>query len=393
MAGLDPVVLKRQAAEAYGRLEFGDDPFAGNFECFIQSLNTEGQLTPAGQAITEAEILALLRNRLEISACLAATPAILAEPITRPVFLLGLPRSGTSFLQNLFNHDPRLRTPHTWETLSPCPPPGAVPASVAPRIAAAARHLNQWRGNVANFDATHLIDVTGPDECALLLNMAFAQAGFQNYLRVPKFFDWLLDQGDFAAVYGFHKTVLQILQYGDAKRRWVLKYPNHMLAMPQIRALHPAAVFVVTHRDPVQTLASLCALTESYRGGRYAHQDRAGIGAEMLHFVQRHIARMLEARGKPGFETGMIDIDYYRLVAEPETVVAGIYANIGLDMPAAVQAELSAWIAANPKGKRGRHDYRLADYGLDFSAVNAGFAAYRSRFAIPMEHGSLEATP
>jgi hypothetical protein len=261
---------------------------------------------------------------------------------------MGLPRSGTTFLQNLFNHDPQLRTPRTWETLNPCPPPGAEPASVAPRIAAASRHLNQWRDNVENFDATHLIDVTGPDECALLLNMAFAQAGFQNYLRVPGFFDWLLDRGDFAAVYSFHKTVLQLLQYREAPRRWVLKYPNHMLAMPQIRALHPGAVFVVTHRDPLQTLASLCALTEAYRGGRYAQQDRAGIGAEMRHFVQRHIDRMLSARDRPGFEGGIIDIDYYRLVADPEAVAAGIYARIGLDMPAGVTtgSPITGWSLA-----------------------------------------------
>ena len=393
MAVLDPVVLKQQAADAYGLQAFGDDPFAENFEYFLQSLNSEGRLTPAGEAITRAEILGLLRNRLEIADCLAKHPAILAEPIPGPIFLMGLPRSGTTFLQNLFNHDPQLRTPRTWETLNPCPPPGAEPASVAPRIAAASRHLNQWRDNVENFDATHLIDVTGPDECALLLNMAFAQAGFQNYLRVPGFFDWLLDSGDFAAVYGFHKTVLQILQYRDPPRRWVLKYPNHMLAMPQIRALHPGAVFVVTHRDPVQTLASLCALTQAYRGGRTAQQDRAGIGAEMRHFVQRHIDRMLSARDTPGFENGIIDIDYYRLVADPEAVVAGIYGSVGLDMPAGVRAALRRWIAANPKGKRGRHDYRLADYGLESCSLNAGFAQYRSRFAIPLEHEALEATP
>jgi hypothetical protein len=393
MPALDPIALKQQAATAFGQEAFGDDPFAENFEHFLQSLNTEGVLTPEGQAITGAEILALLRNRLEIAACLAANPAIRAEPISSPIFLMGLPRSGTTFLQNLFNHDPQLRTPSTWETLTPCPPPGAEPASVPPRIAAASRHLNQWRENVENFDATHLIDVTGPDECALLLSIAFAQVGFQNYLRVPGFFDWLLDEGDLAPAYAFHKTILQILQYRTSPRRWVLKYPNHMLAMTQIRALHPDAVFVVTHRDPVQTLASICALTESYRGGRYPTQDRAGIGAEMLHFVQRHIARMLDARATPGFCSGIIDIDYYRLIADPQATVAGIYARVGLEMPASVRTELANWIAANPKGKRGKHDYRLTDYGLDFFSVNAGFAPYRSRFAIPMEHEALEATP
>jgi hypothetical protein len=386
MPSFDSGALKHQAAAALSRDSFGHDPFEANFDHFLRALDREGQLTPQGRAITEAEILALLRNRLEIAEYVAAHPAVLEEPIARPVFLMGLPRSGTTFLQNLFAQDPQLRTPCTWETLRPCPPPSAEPASVSRRIAAASRHLNQWRENVENFDATHLIDVTGPDECALLLSIAFAQVGFQNYLRVPSYFDWLLDQGDLRPAYELHKTILQLLQFQSPRRRWVLKYPNHMLAIPELRSLHPNAAFIVTHRDPVQTLASLCALTQSYRAGRYADQDPHGIGQEMLHFVQRHIDRMLACRDAAGGEDGLIDIDYYRLVADPAAAVGDIYVRLELAMPAAVQHELAGWIARNPKGKRGRHDYRLANYGLEFETVNRGFAAYRHRFAIPLEH-------
>jgi len=102
---------------------------------------------------------------------------------------------------------------------------------------------------------------------------------------------------------------------------------------------------------------------------------------------------MLASRDSPGGEAGLIDIDYYRLVADPAAVVGEIYSRLGLIMPAAVQDELAGWIARNPKGKRGRHDYRLADYGLDFETVNRGFAAYRHRFAIPLEHEATGATP
>jgi Sulfotransferase family len=326
-----------------------------------------------------------LRNRLEIRACLAEHPTILGEGIEKPIFLMGLPRSGTTFLQNLFDHDDRLRLLRTWETLRPCPPPAADPGSVAPRIAAASAFLNRWRDDVEGFDATHLIDVTGPDECALVLNIAFAEAGFQNYLKVPSYFDWLLDSGDLTQAYRFHRTVLQLLQHQASPRRWVLKFPNHMLAMAEIRAVHPDAVFIATHRDPVRALASLCALTEKYRSARYDHCDRHAQGREMLHFVSRHLDRFLGYRDGPGGDDGVIDVDYYRLVADPVAIVGAIYNRVGMEMSAPVQAELAGWTAANPKGKRGAHAYSLADYGLDFDAVNGAFEPYRRRFRIGLE--------
>ena len=382
---IDGPDLKRRAAAELGLGDFGEDPFAGNYDRFVASVNADGALTPDGVMLTEAEILRLLRNRLEIRACLTTHPEIARERVERPVFLMGLPRSGTTFLQNLFDHDERLRLLRTWETLRPCPPPAADPASVEPRIAAASAFLNRWREDVENFDATHLIDVTGPDECALIMNIAFADAGFQNYLIVPRYFDWMVEGLDFAAAYRLHRDVLRLLQWQAPRRRWVLKFPNHMLAIADIRAVYPDATFVATHRDPVQTLASLCALTEQYRSARYAGQDRSRIGREMLDFVGRHIARFLELRDSGD---GVIDVDYYRRVADPAGVVTDLYVRLDMPVPVAVRRKLDDWIAANPKGKRGAHAYRLDDYGLDADAIEADprFTAYRLRFKVGREH-------
>ena len=50
-------------------------------------------------------------------------PEIDAEVIQQPVFLTGLPRSGTTFFQYLFDRDTRFRLIRTWEGISPSPPP------------------------------------------------------------------------------------------------------------------------------------------------------------------------------------------------------------------------------------------------------------------------------
>jgi hypothetical protein len=384
---LDASVLKAKAAAKMGLADFGADPFAKNFARFIESVNDDGVLSPAGRDLTETEILRELGNGLEIRACLSEHPEILRETIDAPVFLMGLPRSGTTFLQNLFHCDENLRVLRTWETLHPSPPPATDAASVTRRIEEAAQHMARWRSNVDKFDAIHLLDAVGPDECSLLLNIAYAQVGFQNYLRVPGLFDWLLDSADFTQVYRFHRNVLQLLQWKADRRRWALKYPNHMVAMTEIRTVYPDSVFIVTHRDPLQTLASICSLTERFRAARYENVDRHDVGREMLHFVHRHIDRFLEFRAGPGGNESVVDVDYYRLVADPVSTVAEIYQRAGLTMTDSVRGELSKWTAANPKGRRGTHDYRFADYGLDLDDVEARFAPYRQRFGIRREHG------
>jgi hypothetical protein len=381
---IDAALLKQQAASGFGLTEFGDDPFAENFARLIQALNNDGELSEQGVLLSKEEILRLLHNRLELTGWLSDHPEILHEPIEHPIFLMGLPRSGTTFLQNLFDHDDGLRLLRTWETLRPCPPPAAEPDSVALRIKAADQFLNRWRGDVENFDATHLMDVTGPDECAHIMSMAFTQAGFQNYAKVPSYFDWLLREADFQAAYRLHKSVLQLLQWRAPARRWVLKYPNHMLAIADIRSVYPEAVCVVTHRDPAQTLASLCALTEQYRAVRYDANDRLALGQEMLEFVRAHIERFMAYRDGAG-DQGIIDVNYYRLVADPVSTVADIYRRTRMAMPDTVRGRLANWTNANPKGRRGRHEYRLADYGLEAGALDAAFAGYRKRFGVRSE--------
>src|SRR5579883_1166900 len=383
MLRLDGEALKREAAARAGLAAFGDDPFAENFAHFVDALNEDGRLSNQGVELTRAEILSLLRNRLEVRRWHDERPEIAAEAIERPIFLMGLPRSGTTFLHHLFDHDPDLRLLRAWETLRPCPPPSFDPGSVPARIEAAYQFVGQWKEEVVNFDAIHLMDAEGPDECSLILNQAFSQAGFQNYLRVPSFFEWMLRSLDYVRAYAYHKSVLQLLQWRAAPKRWVVKYPNHILAMPEIRRVYPDAVFVVSHRDPVQTLASICDLTHQYRAPRTIENDRGDIGHEMWRFVDKHIERLMAFDDR---SVRVLNVDYYRLVADPVREMAAIYEQLGMAMPAAVRAKLGDWTERNPKGKRGQHRYRLEDYGVDLADVNAGFADYRARYAIPMEY-------
>ncbi len=376
--------LMEEAVSSCGLKDFGPPQFLDNFEQLIASLNKNGSLHEAGLEECSREFLNLLNNRLEIQHWVTAYPEILQEKIDRPVFATGLPRSGTTFMLHLFDHDERLQLLRTWETGKPCPPPGIAPETIAGRIEKTRNDLAAiWQQSVPNFDAIHLIDVEGPDECALLLNNDFAQVGFLNYLNVPEYFDWMTKQGDFSSIYAYHKKQLQLLQWKRPKKRWVVKYPNHLLAMNEINSIYTDPVFVMTHRDPVKTLASLCNLTANFRAARSDNIDNNEIGRQIFSFIKVHIERLLEyCRANPH---QIFHVNYYRLVGDPLAEMTSVYDFIGLDMPNTVNSQLNSWVDDNPQGKRGVHSYSLEDFGLSRQRVERSFSEYRLEYDIAVE--------
>jgi hypothetical protein len=360
-----------------------------NLEHLIEALLTTGGQSDEGLTKTRENLLRDTASRLEGLKWLRDHPEIADEPIEAPVFLMGLPRSGTTYFQYLFDRDPRFRLIRTWESLTPFPPPGADPASAARRKAEWAEIRAKINPPFEGFDALHLIDEDGSDECHAFLEQSFGAAGLNNLYRVPGYFDYLLDEADLRLTYRVHKRQLQLLQWQSAPKPWALKYPNHVIAMNEILEVHPQARMVMTHRDPLQTLASICKMTFNLRGMRGGGQiDKHEVGRDMLHFVARHIERIMEF--DKGAEGGrVVHVDYYALIDDPVGEMRRIHSGIGIGTPDEVAEAVGAWHAANPKNARGRNDYTLDEYGVAEGEALERFADYIRRFAIPREQEGL----
>ena len=374
--------------EAKVGLKDSDPGVAANLERLLASMRKTFALSVEGEARVRATLLMDATNRLESAKWLRDYPEIAQEPIEAPVFLLGLPRSGTTYFQYLFDRDHRFRLIRTWESSMPSPPPGFDPESVVRRRAAWV-DMQKARGHFEGFEALHLYDEDGSDECHAYLQQSWGAAGLNNLYRVPAFFDWLMDELNLAQTYRIHKRQLQCLQWRTARKPWALKYPNHVIAMNEILEVYPDARFVMTHRDPAQVVASISKMSWNLRGMYAAAPvDKHEVGRDMLHFIQRHVDRIM------AFDTGprggrVIHIDYYALLADPVGAMRRIHAGLGIDTPEDVAKAVSDWHAANPKHARGRNDYALAEYGLDSAAVREQFAAYARRFNIPTEDAGL----
>lgn len=377
-------------ADAEARVGVTDtDPgVSGNLERLVEALRETFPMSGAGAARARAMLMMDATNRLESLKWLRDHPGIGNEPIEAPVFLMGLPRSGTTYFQYLFDRDPRFRLIRTWEASMPSPPPGYDPASVETRCAAW-REQQKQRGHFDGFEALHLYDDDGSDECHAFLQQSWGAAGLNNLYRVPQYFDWLLDAADLAETYRIHKRQLQCLQWQTQSKPWALKYPNHVVALNEILEVYPDARFVMTHRDPVQVVGSISKMTWNLRGMCAAQPvDKREVGRDMLHFIQRHVDRIMDFDAGPHGHR-IVHVDYYALLADPVRQMRAIHAGLGIDTPDDVAKAVAHWHASNPKNARGTNDYSLDQYGLAVEAVREQFASYSERFGIPSEAEGL----
>jgi hypothetical protein len=362
--------------------------FLDNLSAVVESMNGEAALTDDGLRGILFQLAPALRNRIEVDAYVAEHPEVDDTAIVAPIFLTGLPRSGTTYFQYLFDQDPRLRMLRTWEGERPAPPPALFPESAQQRHATSvenARLVRELTGG--KIDAFHLTDVDGPQECLAILDQTFVNPGLLWTMSVSGYLEFLLHDADLSAAYEYHARVLRLLQQGAPERRWALKWPCHLLALDAIAAVHPDAAFVVTHRDPVQALASNCSLTNMLRAGTSPHADPHQIGRDMLELVRQHVDRLVAfdiAQERIGSRR-LVHVDYYRLVDAPEQVMPEVFDAVDLEWTPEVDERVRTWREENPKGKRGTHEYQLTDYGLEREAVAEAFAAYTERFAIPAE--------
>ncbi len=384
----------RIIAEAEEKADFAD-PEPGvreNLAVLVDALNSGPELTEAALAYARHGLVGRMADRIECHKWIADYPEIGEQVIREPLFLTGLPRSGTTYFQYLFDNDRRFRLIRTWEAIMPHPPPCHDPESVVRRKAVETEINEKISMKIDGFEALHLIDEDGPQECHVFMEQGVAAAGFQNLYDVPEFFDHLMGGLDLVAAYEAHKRQLQTLQWKCPQPRWALKYPNHVIAMDAICKVYPDARFVMTHRDPVQTLASIAKMSFTLRTARQADPvDPHRVGRQMLDFIDRHIDRLMAfCTGPEGHRVA--HVDYYRLADDPAAMLDEIHAAIGIDTPDDVRASIDAWRQANPKNKRGANDYSFEQFGIDEAEARERFAGYIAHFDIPTEARKCLAT-
>lgn len=299
-----------------------------------------------------------------------------SQEIQRPLFILGLPRTGTSILQALLGAVHGARTLMQWEVACFSPPPGPTPAD-DPRIVALDEAMS-----APELDAIRIMHPIGalqPSECGPLLESSFRSTHFCMDLRVRSYFEWYLD-ADNTPAYELHRRWLQHFQSTDPSKRWVCKIQEHMYHVPELLSVYPDAILVQPHRDPATVIASISSLIATLRQNTFGAVDPIALGQEMIQLWGSGLQKFMAFR-RANPDVTVYDLDYRDIVRDPAGTVAAIHRYFDLPWTGDDAAAVAAWWEANPKDKAGRHHYSLDDWGLTRGDVYDAYADYRATFA------------
>lgn len=385
---LDEASLLDEARRNTGLDDFGGDDFLEPLRVLLRSLRDEGRLTLMGRILARSDLVNLLENRLQIADTERRHPGIAGERVVAPIFIVGLPRSGTTILHELLAQDPAHRSPLTWEVRFPCPPPERATFDTDPRIERAERVFQFWNELVPAYRTMHEMGARLPCECVQITAHSFRSEEFLGRNQVPGYGAWLA-QADLAPAYAYHRRVLRLLQWRAPAERWMLKAPSHMAALGSLLAEYPDARIVQTHRDPLQSMASTASLLAALVAMRTDDVDhgliRLAFGGEGM---ASRIEAALRARDKGCVDPRQFhDVRYADLMRDPFGTIAKLYDHFGLVLTGGALARMRAYLAAKPRAKHGAHRYSFDDLGLDLAAERRRFAAYQERFRVPSEVG------
>ena len=378
--------LIEQAVLATGLHDFGGETYREGLGVLVDDLNAgaaKGWHNEAGIGRSTHDILHWLKNRLRIEDYLKQNPELLSRPVERPVFVMGVPRTGTTLMSNLLAADPARRSPLTWEIDDPTPPvtspgllttdPRALARLEAERAALAA---NPDMGKYYRGSAVY------PNECVFFMAHDFKTLMIESKGKLPGYKEFIFSC-DMTSAYEYHKKFLQVLQH-HAPGVWNVKKPSHALWLDTIFQVYPDARVVWTHRDPFTATGSLCSIISLSHMGHMGKIDGEWLGENYSWQAAEHANRIMDFRDKYG-ENKIIDVHYADLVNDPVGETKRLYAKLGDEWTPQAEAGIQGWVEDNPQNKFGKHEYKLAQYGLNKERLEPLFERYLCRYDVARE--------
>lgn len=382
---LDVASLLEEARRNTGLSDFGpDDIWREGLDALVRSLDGESKLTLIGRILSRADIINSLETRLLVEETYKQNPAIDDEQIDAPLFIIGLPRSGTSILHELLSQDPENRAPLSWEARHPCPPPEEDSYENDPRIERCESYTTFWNELVPEYKTMHEMGARVPCECIWLTMPTFACEEWIGRQQVPSFVEWYA-QTDQAPVFAYHRKILKLLQFRFKRTRWLLKAPSHMAVLDKLLAEYPDASIIQTHRDPLKSMGSTASILSALSFMRTEEADiatiQAGFGGEgMAWRLEAAMAAREDARPERFF-----DVKYRDMLDDPFGTIGKAYAHFGIEYTADTEKRMREYLKNKPQAKHGVHTYSFQDLGLDLASERARFESYQARFAVPSE--------
>ena len=334
------------------------------------------------------ELSRFLRSNAGLARERLQHPEIEREEITRPVFIVGINRTGTTYLHRLMSRDERFWALRLYEYAEPVLWTGEY-ATVAGTPDDPRRTRMQGMLDASNIlkvvEGVHHFDVDEPEEDFPIFRMAFSAWVSTARFHIPEYGRWLNANGS-EDVYAYHRRTMQHFTWQRRQRepghngQWLFKMPFHLMELDTLIKTYPDALFIQTHREPSQFMGSWSSLVERVRSLSSEPLPPNEFGAEQLAFMSGMLDKAVDFRlAHPELEDRWVDVNYIDLVENPFGVIRGIYERFGWTLKQAASDAMEEWQFHQAEKRRAetRHRYALEDYGLTPEAVNAAFVRYR----------------
>jgi hypothetical protein len=364
--------LHQSATRMTGLADYGPDDYSDGLAVILESYARDADLTSLGRKVARVGLRGALAARLLSQAAWDAYPDHADVPIDRPIFVTGLPRSGTTALHRLLTADPDHQGLELWLAEMPQPRPPRDTWEANPVFQHIQAGYQRHHVEHPEFMGVHYIAADTVEECWQLLRQTLRSVSYECLAHLPTYSAWLQGQ-DWTGPFRRHRRNLQLIGLNDRGRRWVLKNPSHLFSLDAIMAVYRDALIIQTHRAPRAVIGSMCSLAAHATDGWSGSFQKNVIGSDQLELWARGLEEFRAARGRYNQEQ-FLDVDYTDFTADPVGTVESVYARFGLPYSGAAADTVRALHAAAGEGNaRPSHRYSLADFGLTGEQVDERF--------------------
>ncbi len=383
---LDEESLLRAAMENTGLGDFGDDGWREPFRILLDDLETKSELHLLGRLMTRSDLLIHLEGRLRVIDWFTQHPETEAEVIEEPVFVVGLPRSGTTIMQEILGADPGARTVKMWEAKFPSPPPRPDDPRPDPRIARADALVGLQDKLTPEWAGMHKVGGDLPVECIEFTYSSFVSYAFSASFHVPDYTRHIA-ASDHSYAFEWHERILKLLQSTGRPHHWLLKGPTHLPVLAALFERYPDARLVLMLRDPVKASASVVDV-----GGTlfYMRSDNVRLNKAHGQFVDGNPAVQTLQTVIDWMEDGTIPreriqpVSYVDFFADPGPQLERLYGGLGLPLSAEARRAMLGYIGNKPRDKFGKHEYEIGGGEL-IAAEREKWRTFQEYFGVSSE--------
>ncbi|MBX7448241.1 sulfotransferase [Mycolicibacterium sp. 3033] len=366
--------LHASAVKACGLDDFGgdDDNYREALAVLLESYQRDADLTELGSKMQRFFARNALVARLVSEAAFKQYPQHADVPIERPIFVTGLPRTGTTVVHRLLAADPRHQGLELWLAEFPQPRPPRETWSQNPMFQQLDAQFSKAHAENPDYTGLHYMTADEVEECWQLLRQSLHSVSYETLAHLPTYSQWLARQ-DWTKPYQRHRKNLQLIGLNDAEKRWVLKNPSHLFALDALFATYPDALVVQCHRPAETIMASMCSLAQHTTEGWSNSFHGTVIGEDSLETWSRGL-RLFSAERAKHDPAQFYDLDYFKLIEDPVAVVEDIYQAFGIEFTDEARHAVAQTHDKSQQGPRApKHTYSLADYGLTEDQVRETF--------------------